>query len=203
MSRFYQINCIFLGYFFGSILTAHIVTKLFTGKNIEDLGNHNPGMSNVYHSVGLLPAVLVLLGDVGKTILPTFIAMSLFNLKSFSDTCLYVGFGAIVGHDYPIWKNFKGGKGVANSCAWFVLTYWPLGLLCLLISFVCIILTSSLSLTAVIMSIIVIPISYIKKGRDALRLTIVAALLMFHKNKEGIIGLFTGETKLKLKTFKK
>lgn len=115
-----------LGYLVGSISTAIIVCKLMKLEDPRTHGSGNPGATNVLRVGGKLPAVLTLIGDAAKGFLPVFAAQSLDIAP------LYVGLtavAAVLGHLYPVFFQFKGGKGVATGFGAIFGIYWLVGLL--------------------------------------------------------------------------
>jgi glycerol-3-phosphate acyltransferase PlsY len=100
------------GYLFGSICSAIIISRIFGLPDPRSKGSQNPGATNVLRLAGKKFAVLVLFGDMLKGILPVLIAHGLgANYATLGFTCL----AAVIGHIYPIFFNFKGGKGVATA----------------------------------------------------------------------------------------
>lgn len=105
-----------LAYFMGSFSFGIIISKLFYKKDIRDFGSHNAGMTNMMRTFGKGPGVLVFLLDVFKGVFAVLLAKLLF--VDFSDPliCGYVAaLFAIIGHMYPVYFKFKGGKGVATA----------------------------------------------------------------------------------------
>jgi len=100
-----------MGYFCGSLSSAIIVCKLMHLSDPRASGSKNPGATNVLRIAGKLPALLVLIGDVLKGALPVLLAKVL-GLNGFG--LGLVAFSAFLGHLYPIFFGFKGGKGVAT-----------------------------------------------------------------------------------------
>ncbi|HEU5365403.1 MAG TPA: glycerol-3-phosphate 1-O-acyltransferase PlsY [Hanamia sp.] len=109
---------IILAYFIGSIPTAIIVSKLFFNIDIREYGSGNMGATNTFRVLGPKFGTIVMVGDMLKGIL----AVSLYNLLPYyltnelDKTNLMIGLGlaAVIGHIYPIWADFRGGKGVAT-----------------------------------------------------------------------------------------
>jgi glycerol-3-phosphate acyltransferase PlsY len=98
-----------IGYALGSIPFAYLVTRLFGLGDIRNVGSGNVGTTNVLRTGNKLAAALTLIGDVGKGILAVLIA------KEFGDwPAMAAALGAFGGHIFPVWLNFKGGKGVAT-----------------------------------------------------------------------------------------
>ena len=114
-----------IGYCFGCFLTGELIAKRFAGKSASEIGSTgNPGMANIMVHVGFVPGLLVLLGDLLKCILAVIAARLIFPGTGRILT-LYAGLGCTLGHDFPFWHRFRGGKGVATSSAAMTL-YAPL-----------------------------------------------------------------------------
>ncbi len=99
-------------YLFGSVSSAILVTRLWTGKDIRTLGNRNAGAANVARSVGIWPAVCVGLVDFAKGALPVLVARGLGLGEGWA---LAGAVAAVIGHSYPLYFRFRGGKGLATS----------------------------------------------------------------------------------------
>jgi glycerol-3-phosphate acyltransferase PlsY len=102
-----------IGYFLGSIPTAYIATRLATGRDIRKIGGGNVGGLNTYREVGIVPAVVVGIVDVGKGAAAVAIAYWLLDLEP-----VYVylaGGAAVAGHNWMVWLKFSGGKGMGAS----------------------------------------------------------------------------------------
>ena len=118
------LSCL-IGYAFGCFLTGELVARIYTGKSAASLGyTGNPGMANIMQSLGFKPGILVLIGDLLKVILAVILCRLLFRSVGRIVT-LYAGLGCTLGHDFPFWRRFRGGKGVAASSAAITL-YAPL-----------------------------------------------------------------------------
>jgi glycerol-3-phosphate acyltransferase PlsY len=102
---------VIIGYFLGSIPTAYIVVRLKTGKDIRTLGGGNVGGLNTYKEVGLVPAVIVSLIDIGKG--ATTAAVSHWVLHLDEPYVLMAITAAVIGHSWMVWLKFSGGKGMA------------------------------------------------------------------------------------------
>lgn len=101
-----------VAYLLGSIPTSYIVVYLITGRDIRTLGTGNPGMMNVWGSVGLRPALIVGLGDVGKGMAAISVAYWLGFDHGIAILC---GIVAILGHDFSVFLRFDGGNGTAAA----------------------------------------------------------------------------------------
>ena len=106
-----------IGYLLGSIPFALLLTRR-QGIELRNVGSRNPGAANVLRSAGIRPAVTVMLLDAGKGM----VAVAAARLMS-DDVVVgtSAGLAAIVGHIYPVWSGFRGGKGVAASAGVFAL----------------------------------------------------------------------------------
>lgn len=103
---------IVLSYLFGAVPTGYLAYKLSERKDIREFGSQNTGATNVMRLKGWKLAIPVVLVDVLKGFLPAFLALRLFG-----DTrvALAASFVAVVGHCYPVYIRFRGGKGVATT----------------------------------------------------------------------------------------
>jgi glycerol-3-phosphate acyltransferase PlsY len=106
-----EIVIIILSYLLGSIPFGLVLCKLFGYGDIRKIGSGNIGATNVLRTGNKLLAALTLLLDISKGLIAVVIARLFVN----DDMAAMAGFAAILGHNFPIWLNFKGGKGVATS----------------------------------------------------------------------------------------
>jgi glycerol-3-phosphate acyltransferase PlsY len=104
---------IICGYLLGSIPSAYIAGRLRKGIDIRTVGSKNMGAMNLYYEVGLIPAVLTLLADVSKGIAAILIARYLLDVPLLFE--LLAGFAAVIGHTFPVFLKFRGGKGGATT----------------------------------------------------------------------------------------
>ena len=113
-----EIVLIITAYLIGSVPTALIISKYFFGVDIREYGSGNMGATNTFRVLGAKFGTIVMVGDMLKGIL----AVALYNLLPYyltnelERTNLMIGLGlaAVLGHIYPIWAQFRGGKGVAT-----------------------------------------------------------------------------------------
>ena len=101
-----------IAYLLGSLPTSYIVANRMTGRDIRDLGDGNPGMMNVWDSVGLLAALIVGVGDIGKGMAAVTIAI-LTDTHEIAPTL--AGLVAILGHDYSVFLLLDGGNGMGPA----------------------------------------------------------------------------------------
>ncbi|MHB8844631.1 MAG: glycerol-3-phosphate 1-O-acyltransferase PlsY [Nitrospirota bacterium] len=123
-----EVIVILASYMVGAIPFGLLITRVMGGIDVRTVGSGNIGATNVLRAAGKKAAVLTLLADCLKGFIPVFVALRLFD-----DAWIPVlsGVAAIVGHNFPVYLRFKGGKGVATSFG-VVLAIAPLtGLICL------------------------------------------------------------------------
>ncbi|MCL4128730.1 UNVERIFIED_CONTAM: hypothetical protein GTU68_055000 [Idotea baltica] len=112
-----------IGYLFGSVSSAILVSKLFRLNDPRNVGSGNPGATNVLRSGNKAAAAMTLFGDVLKGLLPVLLAKH-FDMSN--GVIALVAMASFLGHLYPIFFGFKGGKGVATAIGVFVALSWKL-----------------------------------------------------------------------------
>lgn len=116
----------FFAYCIGSISSAILVSRLLQLPDPREEGSKNPGVTNVLRIGGKKAALATLIGDVLKGFIPVLIAMEV------SHSVFFVGpimVAAVLGHLYPLFFNFQGGKGVATTIGVILALSWPVGLM--------------------------------------------------------------------------
>ncbi len=114
VNEFVTVLIVFIiGYFLGSIPTAYIATRLKTGKDIRKLGGGNVGGLNTFKEVGLVPAIIVTLIDIGKG--AAAVAIAHWGLNLDKPYVLIAAIAAVIGHNWMVWLKFSGGKGMGAS----------------------------------------------------------------------------------------
>jgi len=109
---------IVIGYLFGSFPSAYLAGRLRKGIDIRQVGSRNMGAINVYYEVGLIEAILVTLADVGKGIVAILLMRRLLGMPPISSFDLLTGItsaAAVLGHVFPVFLKFRGGKGGATA----------------------------------------------------------------------------------------
>jgi glycerol-3-phosphate acyltransferase PlsY len=112
MMHISEIVAVLASYLIGGIPFGIIFTKFFSNIDVRTVGSGNIGATNVLRAAGKKAAILTLLADALKGFLPVLIAQNLFNSEL---TTVLSGVAAILGHNFPVYLKFKGGKGVATS----------------------------------------------------------------------------------------
>lgn len=208
-----------VAYLFGSISFAVIFTKMSSKKDIREMGSGNAGFTNVLRTVGVVPAVFTLLFDFLKGVIAGFFGRWLFSMIETSDTALseeliiYGGFiggiFAIIGHMYPVYFGFKGGKGIVTAAAMMAVTDWRVFLLIvgtfLLVFFISKIISLASITCAALYGVYTFAISYFVEysyGYFPFRYVLITSLLALFlgifviiKHKENIKRLLKGEEK--------
>lgn len=124
------IAIISLSYLIGSIPFGIVLGKVFKVGDIRTIGSGNIGATNALRTGNKAFAICVLLGDGLKGAIAILIAKTLFCCDAFPHVALIAGFSALVGHIFPVWLRFKGGKGVATALGILAVWIWPVALMC-------------------------------------------------------------------------
>jgi glycerol-3-phosphate acyltransferase PlsY len=108
--------CIVVGYLCGTVSTAYLVGRLH-GIDIRQYGSGNAGATNAIRTLGKKAGMLVLLADLLKVMIPASIVhYVVFSGEDYATLlCQITGFAGVLGHNYPVWLKFKGGKGIAAT----------------------------------------------------------------------------------------
>ena len=186
-------TCLLLGYAFGMILTADIVVRKLYKVSVFDIGSKNPGLANVAIEYGVKPALLVLVGDAVKVIIPIFIVRALFPEEPYMLTTLLVGLGATLGHNYPCWHKFKGGEGVMTTCTAIVFTSPGYGIASVLLGGVFVLITQFLNPAAVAICIFFNIFMYYIGTTPEFIITLIYTIMMFIANYPAIAKIFTDQ----------
>lgn len=185
-----QILYIFIAYFIGSISFGILASKIFNIMDPRAMGSKNPGATNVLRTGNKYAAVFTLLGDMLKATLVVGIALSL----NFSGNLLTaVILAVLLGHMYPIFYNFKGGKGVATALGILLAINWELALFTLLTWIIIFFISKYSSLSAIIAAIASPLIAYfLNQDQYIIIISVVLAILILFRHKRNIQNLING-----------
>ena len=184
-----------IAYLIGSINFSVIISKKMAGFDVREKGSGNAGSTNVLRTVGKKAAVLTLVCDILKGIVSILIAILLGKIFKNTNKAILVEIAAllvVIGHTYPVFFEFKAGKGVATSLGIILLINWKIGLICLLFALALMALTRMVSLgsisAAVLFAILIIFIrdtSYIVPYNSSFIIfgIMLAALVIFNHRK--------------------
>lgn len=146
-----------IAYLIGSVNFAIIFTKKFAGFDVRDKGSKNAGTTNVLRTVGKKAAALTLICDILKGVVAVLVAMLAAKIWNEDEAQLLkylAGLFAIIGHTFPIYYGFKGGKGVATSLGVLLIVNPQIGGICLVFALVIMIATRWVSLGSIAAAIL-------------------------------------------------
>ena len=177
-----------IAYLLGSISFAIIVTRRFSGKDIRSFGSGNAGATNMARVYGMVSGLYTLFGDMAKAGLAGLCGWLIGGHEGLAVACL----GCLVGHCWPVFFSFKGGKGVSVSACIGLLFDWRLFIILLITFFVVFVLFKRVSLSSICCAV-VFPTAYILLN-PTFSLTMVASILigvcvicMHHQNIKRLI----------------
>lgn len=181
-----------LSYIIGSFSSAYVIGKTSKNIDIRSYGSGNAGATNALRVLGKKMGALTFFMDFIKGIIAVFIGNAIFGFTG----SLLAGVFVVLGHNWPVFLGFKGGKGVATSFGVLLVLNWQTALLCFLIGTIVIIVTRYVSLGSIVAAIVA-PIIIVLTTQSIdkyLYITIVIlALLSVSRHKANILRLCKGE----------
>ena len=197
-----------IAYLIGSVNFSIILSKKMAGFDVREKGSGNAGTTNMLRSVGKKAAAITLVCDILKGVIAIGIAILLGKIIDDSNKALLVqiaGIAVILGHTFPIFFKFKGGKGVATSLGVLIMSNWQIGLICLVFALILIALTQMVSVGSIAAAILYpvltlfIPQNYIVPGNYLIYSVILAVIIVFN-HRENVKRLLSGtENKISFK----
>lgn len=195
-----------VAYVIGSINFAVIFSRKFAGFDVREKGSKNAGTTNVLRTVGRKVALLTLVCDILKGVVAILAAIIAKHMWAGLDVTIlkYIaGFMVILGHTYPIFFEFRGGKGVATAIGVLLMLNWKIGLICLTFGLLIIALSKMVSLGSIAAAIL-FPILtiFIQEGAGLVGIifSFLIALLVIFNHRSNIKRIKQGkENKLSLK----
>ena len=197
-----------VAYLLGSISFSVIISKRMAGFDVRDKGSKNAGSTNVLRTVGKKAAIITLICDCLKGVIAILIAYIAGNIAENLDRALLIqlaGIFVVLGHTFPVFFKFKGGKGVATSLGVLLMVNWQIGLICLVFALILMALTRFVSLGSVAAAIlfpvltVFITNNYLVPGNYII-FGIILAILVIFNHRENVKRLLTGtENKLSFK----
>lgn len=188
---------ILVAYLLGSVSSAVIVARIMSLPDPRSLGSGNPGATNVLRTGNKKAAAITLLGDLLKGLIPVILA----RLLHFEPLALCaVGLAAIIGHMYPIFLGFKGGKGVATTLGVLFGVSWPLAVGWIIV-WLSVAKLSAYSSLAALSATILLPIAawLMNYSQAVVILSLAISLLVVWRHRGNIKKLLSGqETKISL-----
>lgn len=206
-----------IAYLIGSINFSILISKKKAGFDIREKGSGNAGTTNMLRSVGKGAALITLILDILKGIVSVlfsifygFILYKIWNIHIDSAILVQIsGICVILGHTYPIYFGFKGGKGVATALGILLITNWHIGLVCLVFALVLIIITKMVSVGALgaailfpVLTLFSYETYFIEPGNYIIYSILIAIIVCFN-HRSNIKRLMNGtENKISLKNTK-
>lgn len=189
--------CVCIAYLIGSVNTAIIISKI-SGKDIRKSGSGNAGATNTLRVMGKGAAALVALFDGLKGVAAVMLgkyASDIFGVADFNGTAMYLSALAVVlGHIYPIYFGFKGGKGIMTSIAAIFVLDWEIGLILLVTCIALMLLTKYVSLGSCVGAVLfpVLVMMFHEGNRVFEIVSLIIAILALYKHKANIVRLLHG-----------
>lgn len=203
-----------IAYLIGSISFSIIFSKKFAGFDIRDKGSKSSGATNVLRTIGKKAALITLVCDILKGIVPVLLAVLIGNIANHFGAGVKLeylvqiaGIFAIIGHTFPIYFGFKGGKGVATSLGLVLIINWQIGLICLVFALLVMAVTRMVSLGSIATAILFPVLTIFKIGSEYyivsgkyIAFSIILALIVIFNHRTNIKRILTGtENKLSFK----
>ncbi len=195
-----------IAYLIGSVNFSILISKRKAGYDIRQKGSGNAGTTNVLRNLGKKYAAITLICDILKGVVAIGIAVITGHIIKDANNALLVqiaGIAVVIGHTFPIFFGFKGGKGVATSLGILLITNWQIGLICLVFGVVLIALTRVVSMgsmaAAVLFPVLTLFIGngyYIVPGEGLgngyLIYSIILAVIVIFNHRENIKRILSG-----------
>lgn len=179
-----------ISYFVGTISGSYIIGNLFLNKDIRKYGSGNAGTTNAMRVLGKKAGVLTFLIDFLKGALITLIIRKIFGDEFVPLAIL----GAVIGHDFPFYMKFKGGKGVATTLGALALFNFPLTLICYVVWVLGTVLTKMVSVGSILffVSIIIVYSFMSKLAMSNILIIDIIALIGIIRHKDNIKRIIAG-----------
>ena len=203
-----------IAYLIGSVNFSVLISKKMAGFDVREKGSGNAGTTNMLRSVGKKAAAITLVCDILKGVISIVIAIIVGNIAKNLDRELLLqiaGIAVVLGHTFPIFFGFKGGKGVATSLGVLLMSNWQIGLICLVFAVALMVLTRMVSLgscaAAVLFPVLTLFINQHytvltdgKSGRVYFVYSVILAIIVLYNHRSNIKRILSGtENKLSFK----
>lgn len=168
-----RILCLLIGYGFGLFQTAYIVGRMH-GVDIRKVGSGNSGTTNALRNFGTKTGLLVFAGDFLKVVAAILVCRALFEHGDAGIghmITLWTGLGCVLGHNFPFYMNFKGGKGIACTAAITIMFSWQLAIAGAIVFFTTFFITHYVSLGSLLGTLTVLVGGIVMGGMGLLVLT--------------------------------
>ena len=203
-----------IAYLIGSVNFSILISKKMAGFDVREKGSGNAGTTNMLRSIGKKAAAITLICDILKGVISIAIAIIVGSIVKNLDKELLLqiaGIAVVLGHTFPIFFGFKGGKGVATSLGVLLMSNWQIGLICLVFAIVLMALTRMVSLgscaAAVLFPVLTLFINQHytvltdgKNGRVYFVYSVILAIIVLYNHRSNIKRILNGtENKLSFK----
>ena len=178
------------GYLIGSISTAIITCKLMGLEDPRSVGSNNPGATNVLRHGGKKAAIITLIGDMLKGLVPVILVTI---IEPAATAIALTGLGAFLGHVYPVYYGFKGGKGVATYYGVLLGFSWITGIAALLVWLLTALISKISSLSALMSALCAPFILWRVSGSAELTATVgLMTLLLYWRHRSNVRNIIAG-----------
>lgn len=189
-----------VGYLFGCFQTAYIMGKVFLRKDIRDLGNGNAGASNATvvfgRRFGILTGIVDILKGTMAILLIRLLYESSLDPVSVTGIVYICGFFAVLGHNFPFYMNFRGGKGTATAVGVLFGFDWRLGLGAVLVMLVVVLITDYIAIGTMAMILVFVLYTAIwQPSINNLAVAFILALMSIYKHRQNFINISRGQEK--------
>lgn len=161
MGLFYTIAVGVVAYLIGSINSSILISKAVMGKDIRESGSGNAGATNMLRTMGKKYAIITLVIDILKGVVALLLAMLAIKFGAYAVSMYIAGVAVVVGHNFPVFFGFKGGKGVATSLGVILLLDWKIGLITLVIALAIMAISKYVSLGSVMAALVFVIIQIV------------------------------------------
>lgn len=177
-----------IGYLLGSIPFGLVITRVLGLGDLRQIGSGNIGATNVLRTGNKGAALATLLLDSGKGAIAVLLARWLAG----EEAAIFAGAAAFLGHCFPIWLGFKGGKGVATFLGTILALHWPLGLAACAVWAMTAAVSRISSLSALVAAALSAPLAFVMGRTDLILACLFLAALIFWRHRPNIERLIAG-----------
>lgn len=196
----FRIFCLLIGYGFGCIQTAYIIGAAVGKIDIRKHGSGGAGFTNATRVMGAKAGIIVFVCDFLKAIAAYIVCSlifggggSFFGDAAFRLPGIYAGVGVVLGHNFPFYLKFKGGKGVASTMGFLMAFDWLLGLIEIVIGVSIAIFSKYVSLGSIIAAILITCLAFVfKYDAESTALLVFLSALALFQHRKNIVRLFKG-----------
>jgi len=161
MILIHGVSSLLIGYLFGCFQTSYFISKIVSKKDIREMGSGNAGASNVTSELGWKYGIITGVSDVLKAFIPTYLVVFIFpDANHEINMMALAGTGAVLGHIYPFFLDFRGGKGVACYIGMLLAINWQIGVAVIIGLILITIVTDYVSVGSISLYIIIPVLAY-------------------------------------------